>query len=95
MDGETLCRVHIADSRQWTCPEDSPLKQRALSTVLNEDDQDDYSIDGVKSFVGDFYMSTDVCYNPELRNQVSHRGIYKLTRRTRLRSTTSGSQTCR
>jgi hypothetical protein len=73
---------------QWTCPPDSPLKQVSISNVLNREHEAGTSQH--KSFVGDFYMSMDVCYNPELRDQVSLlRSEHKLTHRTRSPSSTT------
>lgn len=56
---------------QWTCPDDSPLKQSSISSVLNDGDASSSIVGGKKSFIADFYKSTDVCYNPELREMVS------------------------
>lgn len=50
----------------WTCPEGSPLRESAADTVLN-DEGGSSSMLQPKSFVADFYKSTDICYNPEIR----------------------------
>lgn len=54
---------------QWTCPDDSPLRRWAKVHTLNDEHELESSSTD-KAFVGDFYMSTDVCYNPDIRNLV-------------------------
>lgn len=51
---------------QWACPDDSPLKRLAKLHSLNDENEE--TAPPGKAFVGDFYKSTDVCYNPEIRN---------------------------
>lgn len=51
----------------WTCPEGSPLRMSAADEVLNDEGVSEQQ-QGQKAFVADFYKSTDVCYNPEVRD---------------------------
>lgn len=59
----------------WSCPENTPLKDRGSDLVLN-DLIDDLSAESQygeesKTFIADFDKSVDYCMNPDLMNLVS------------------------
>lgn len=61
----------------WSCPENTPLKDRGSDLVLNDmtdivsADAESQHVAGDKTFIADFDKSIDYCMNPDLMSLVS------------------------
>lgn len=61
----------------WSCPENTPLKDRGSDLVLNDmtdivsANAESQHVAGDKTFIADFDKSIDYCMNPDLMSLVS------------------------